>query len=130
VTDKLKETFNLENEGEDEEESLPEFPYDDIPPELSLDDIAHMAVYAYREQLKDAKNIPVKNRSRALDVAKSYLTIAKDAVQQREEQAIKKQTKRINTVEQDSDENKLEDKQSIDRKNVYEMIEKEEYEDR
>lgn len=124
--EKLHETFNLDPEGyddesEDEVEGSLQFPYEDIPTELSLDDITYMAVHSYREQLKDINEMPVKHRQRALEVAHNYLSLAKDSIYRREDlelKATKKNgTKSINTEEDDESSGK-----KIDREEAYKRL--------
>lgn len=131
--EQLHKTFNLEQPKDSEENESSVFPYDDIPEHLTLDDIAHMATYAYREQVKDAQNIPTKNRPRAMEVAKNYLDLAKDAVHKRDDHEIKKRAKQINTVGNQNDstegvEDQSKDK-TTDRRDVYSMIEEETQDD-
>ena len=89
MTKKLIETFNL---PETEEELLKEleekFKFSSNP---DLNEIAKIALTAYKDQMLDVMHFDPKYRSRALEVANQFLTIAKDAISKQEEIEIKKE---------------------------------------
>jgi hypothetical protein len=56
-----------------------------IPDDPALKDIVDLALKSYREQMNDMVNIEPKYRSRALEVAQMFLTVAKDCMVKKED---------------------------------------------
>jgi len=129
--DPLNKAFDLDPDHLDmgDGDSGYAFPFDDIPEYISLDDITHMALYAYKEQLKDVTQVPARYRQRALEVAQTYLNLAKDAVSKRDDNDIKKAAKALNTKNPSSgalaDNSEDGATEGVSRREVYKQIEQE-----
>ncbi len=60
-----------------------------IPENPTLEDIANIALKAYKSHMCDIQNMEPKYRARNLEVAQLYLSIAKDSLSKKEEIKIK-----------------------------------------
>ena len=99
MTKGLTKTFNLEESDDPmlhELEAL--YSFSDNP---DLDEISLLALNAYKSQMMDIMNVEPKYRSKLLEVAQSYLNLAKDALAKNEDLRIKanKQIKEPKTEE-------------------------------
>jgi len=79
----LEETFNIKPASVEVLEE--QFAHLDIPENPELDDITRLALEAYRDQMKDIMCMEPKYRSRALEVAQTYLNLAKESLTKNEE---------------------------------------------
>lgn len=76
MTKKLEETFNLEP-SEEFAELEARYQASDNP---DLKEVARMALDAYAELMKDVSNFEAKYRARNVEVAQTFLNLAKDAL--------------------------------------------------
>ena len=88
MSDKLNETFNLpETEDELMKQLEERYKFSSNP---DLNEIAKLALTAYKDQMLDVLHFEPKFRSRALEVAQQYLSLAKDALAKEQDILIKK----------------------------------------
>ena len=87
MTDKLEETFGLSPSEESMIKELEErYNYSTDP---DLKEIAQLALKAYKEQMFDTSNFEPKYRARNLEVAQTFLALAKDALAKDEDLRLK-----------------------------------------
>ena len=85
---KLEETFNLPSSEEELMKELEDkYSFTSNP---DLNEVAKLALTAYKEQMLDIMHFEPKYRSRALEVAQQYLNLAKDALAKDQDIMIKK----------------------------------------
>ena len=84
----LEQTFNLPaSEDELMKELEEKYKFSSNP---DLNEIAKLALTAYKDQMMDIMSLEPKYRSRALEVANQYLNLAKDALAKDQDHLIKK----------------------------------------
>ena len=84
---KIEDTLDLPvNESELMKELEEKYGFSSDP---NLSEIAKLALTAYKDQMMDIMHFEPKYRSRALEVAQQYLTLAKDAISKEEDLRIK-----------------------------------------
>jgi len=74
--------------GIDEEENDIDFSVD-IPTNPSYDDMIYLALKAYKNQMDGVNDVPLKSRSRYLEVAQQYLNIAATALKNKKDHELK-----------------------------------------
>ena len=110
---KLEETLDLPVSDDDLLKELEErYKYSDDP---DLKEVAMLALEAYKSQMIDSMNFEPKYRSRALEVARQYLDIAKDALSKKEDYEIKreKNAPKGKDDENDNEEPKIGDRNGL-----------------
>ena len=101
MSDKLKETFNMNDEGDD---YLDELMNIEIPDDAELDDISRLALEAYREQMINLQHIDERFRARNLEICQQFLNLAKDAIAKNQELKLKREALEGKTKEPEKDE--------------------------
>lgn len=87
MTTKLEETFGLPKE---ESEMIAELEKRyNCSTDPNLKEIAQLALKAYKEQMLDTSNFEPKYRARNLEVAQTFLALAKDALAKDEDLRLK-----------------------------------------
>jgi len=111
-TIKEAEGFNGENEFEVE-----------IPEDATLDDITRLSLEAYKMQVENLQFIEPKFRNRYLEVAQTYLNLAKDSIKQNEE--IKQKDEKLQ-LDKDKHEGKSnpdgKEKPTVNRSQLFEIV--------
>lgn len=87
MTEKLEETFGLSSSEESMIKELEE--RYDCTTDPDLKEIAQLALKAYKEQMLDTSNFEPKYRARNLEVAQTFLALAKDALAKDEDLRLK-----------------------------------------
>ena len=108
---KLEKTFNLpksETELLDQLEEM--FNFSSNP---TLNEVAKMALEAYKQQMMDIMHFEPKYRSRALEVAAQYLSLAKDSLSKEEDLRLKEEKQNQSKNEGDDG-----DGETIDRNEI------------
>lgn len=114
--DKFSETFNMNEMDEaTRREIVGIINQIEITEDPTLQEIAVMALESYKMQMMDIANIEPKFRSRALEVAQMFLTVAKDAVAKKNDNEFKhkKLDAELEDENEDENENTGSDKDAI-----------------
>jgi hypothetical protein len=91
----LDNEFDFYNNSDEKDDSVDDDVFTDeifnieIPKNPKLEDIANIALKAYKSHMCDIQHMEPKYRARNLEVAQLYLSIAKDSLSKKEEIKIK-----------------------------------------
>lgn len=89
MTSKLEETFGLNASDDPLLKELEErYNFSENP---NLNEVAQLALKAYKEQMLDVSNFDPKYRARNIEVAQSFLVLAKDALAKDEDLRLKEE---------------------------------------
>jgi len=112
MTSKLEDTFGLPASDDPMLKELEErYNFTDNP---DLNEVAQLALKAYKEQMLDIANFDAKYRARNIEVAQTFLALAKDALAKDEDLRLKEEKQnQIKTPKEDS--NKKDDDEDEDK---------------
>ena len=106
MSSKLEETFGLPASDDPMLKELEErYNFSDNP---NLCEVAKLALKAYKEQMLDVANFDPKYRARNIEVAQSFLVLAKDALAKDEDLRLKEEKQ--NESKKDDDDTPKDDK--------------------
>lgn len=111
MSDKLTETFNLPESDQELYTELKQRYQASEDPDLK--EVAKMALDAYAEMMVDISNFEPKYRARNIEVAQSFLVLAKDALAKEEDLRLREEKQ--NEGKKDKDEESAKDEEVFDR---------------
>lgn len=103
MTKKLEETFGLPSSNDPMLEELEKrYNFSENP---DLPEVAQLALKAYKEMMLDISNFESKYRARNIEVAQTFLVLAKDALAKDEDLILKREKQdQINSKKEKPDE--------------------------
>jgi len=111
MSSKLEDTFGLNASDDPLLKELEErYNFSENP---NLNEVAQLALKAYKEQMLDVSNFDPKYRARNIEVAQTFLLLAKDALAKEEDLRLKEEKQ--NEGKKDSDDESKDKKETFDR---------------
>jgi len=94
----------------------------DIPEDATLDDITRLSLEAYKNQVENLQFIEPKFRNRYLEVAQTYLNLAKDAIKQKDELKQKDEKLDFDKEKFEGKDTGKDEKPKVSRSQLYEIV--------